>query len=204
MVGVTPLNPALSAQYTRGQSSGGNPGSTISNPASLAITSLNTIASYSAVAQAVAPASSATDIWELSNPSNSTRVVRVNRIAVAAGATAAALLTLTLLRRAAPSTGGTATAPTICQFDSGDGTAQAVAKAFTANPTPGTLVANLRTIQLSMPTIATGKAIWDLPLRPDGLSGIVLRPGEAIAINQGGVSAASGTLIDVDCAWTEE
>lgn len=169
-------------------------------------------ATYSAAKVGLVPASSATDIFTITG--SATKTVRVTRIEVVGTTTSAtpAALDIVLLKRSAADTSGTSTAPTIVPHDSNDAAATSVVAAYTANPTVGTLVGNLRNQKLML-TLGTytatdfppvDRVTWEFGNRP-GAQCIVLRGvGDVLAINLGGVTATATASVDLAIEFTEE
>ncbi len=170
-------------------------------------------ASYSAAKLGLVPASSATDIFTITG--SSTKTVRITRIEISGTTTSAtpAALDIVLLKRSTANTGGTSTgSPTPVPHDINDAAATATVLAYTANPTTGTLVGNLRNQKLML-MLATytatdfptdDKIIWDFGNRA-GERAIVLRgTGDVLAINLNGVTATATASLDIAIEFTEE
>lgn len=169
-------------------------------------------ASYSAAKLGLVPASSATDIFTITGSSSKT--VRITRIEIGGTTTSAtpAALDIVLLKRSTANTSGTSTAPTIVPHDINDAAATATVLAYTANPTTGTLVGNLRNQKLML-MLATytatdfpmnDKLIWDFGNRA-GERAIVLRgTGDVLAINLNAVTATATASLDIAIEFTEE
>lgn len=164
----------------------------------------NNLACYSASIAALAMANAATDVWQIANPVGSGKLVKVHRLGVGGGATAASLLGLSLIKRSTVNTGGTATTATNVQRDSSDAAPVATVEGYTANPTLGTAIGALRTIDMSLPAIASAKQQVSIDLPQMGtLSPVILAPGESLSLNAGGATVA-GTVLDIDADWSEE
>jgi len=160
-------------------------------------------ATYSVGISGFTPAATPTDWWQIIG--SATKTVRVTRIAVSGWATAAIAVDLLLIKRTTASTGGTPTAPAIGVHDSNDAAATAVVNSFAANPSPlGTTGGTLRAAKHNLGAAGNaGTVVWDFTTRNS--KGIVLRGvAQQLVLNWGGVAVPSGTLLDVDCEWTEE
>lgn len=163
------------------------------------------VPSYSAAATALALVASATDIYTVTG--SATKTIKITRIQMTCVATAAATIDVILLKRSAADTAGTSTAPTRVPNDSADAAATATVLAYTANPTPGALVGNLRAIKANVataatPAIAPTTVLWsanDNGARPITLRGVA----EVVAINLNGATIAGGSC-NIDSEWTEE
>lgn len=168
---------------------------------------------YSAVALALPPAASATDIACIAGSSTKTVVVR--RIAITGTAGTLVTAPFTILRRASVDTAGTAAtttanwANTISKRDSTDPAATATLISYSANPTINdsspTYVASAH---LTLPVTSAGTVTnpfyfdFDTPL--SFVKGVVLRgTSEQLCINLNAVSVSSG-LIHASIDWTEE
>jgi hypothetical protein len=160
------------------------------------------VATYSATNVNYTVASSATDIFTITGSGSKT--VRVRRMGMSGIQTTAGQGTVILLKRSTANTGGTATTCTNVPYDSTSAAATAVVRAYTANPTTGTLVGNLYADRLFIGTATSNsdRGIWEfncLKAQP-----LVLRgTGEVLSINLNGITA-SGNVINAWVEWTEE
>lgn len=169
-------------------------------------------ASYSAAKQGLVAASSATDIFTITGSSTKTiRVTRIELFATTTSATPAALDVL-LLKRSTANTAGTSTgSPAAIPHDSTSAAASATVLAYTANPTTGTLVGNIRAAKYMM-ALATQTAtdfpmpqvlVWDFGARPS--QGIVVRgTSEVLAINLNAATPTATASFNISIEWTEE
>lgn len=172
--------------------SGSNP---ISSPAKT---------TYSSSTTGLAPAASATDIFEIAG--SATKTIRVTRFQVSGIATSAGAYDFVLLKRSTANTAGTSTSPTVVVHDSNDAAGSAVVKAYTANPTTGTLVGNIRVVKATVTT--SGGAITNVPTVFEFGDGqgkeIVLRgTAQSLCLNLNTTTISGGSL-DIDIEWTEE
>ncbi len=162
-------------------------------------------ATYSATIAGLASAASATDIFTITGSASKT--VRITRLEISGQATTAAAVQVALLVRSTANTIGTSTAPTLVPHDSNSAAATAVVKAYTANPTTGSLVGNIRTdyVFLAAPATATvgpDKIFLDFGIRPS--QALVLRGiTQVLAINLNGVTVTGGAW-DVNIEFTED
>lgn len=177
------------------------------------LTAVNTqVATYRAVALALPPAASATDIACIAG--SATKVVRVQKIVISG--TAATLVTapFTLLRRASVDTAGTAAtttanwANTISKLDTQNPAATATLISYSANPTINdTSPTYIATDALTIPVTSAGTST--VPLRwtfNDGFlpQMLTLRgTSDQICINLNAVSIATGLLYP-HIEWTEQ
>ena len=157
---------------------------------------------YSAFAS-VAAAALATDIAIL--PGSATTTVYVTRIFISGVQTTAGNVEIVLAKRSTANTGGTSAAMTAVPHCSGDAAAVAAPLSYTANPTTGSLVGNLRRFYIPVGPAATSIAnsftVIDLGFnaKPVCLMGVA----EGLAINLNGVTVTGGTF-DVGFEWREE
>lgn len=160
---------------------------------------------YSASVTALASAASCTDLFTITG--SATKTVRITRIEVSGQATTAAAAQVVLLVRSTANTSGTSTAPTIVPHDSNSAAATAVVKAYTVNPTTGSLVGNIRNdyVFLAAPataTVGSDKLFLDFGTRPS--QAIVLRgTTQVLAINLNGATITGGAF-DINIEFTED
>ena len=176
------------------------------------ITSILKQNTYSSVALALPPASSATDIACIAG--SATKVVKVTRISISGTAGTLVTAPFTLVRRASVDTGGTAGtttanwANTIAVHDTLNPTATATLISYAGNPTiTDSSPTYIRSDELTLPVTSAGTVtrplIWDFPVfsfdqRPT-LRGIA----QQLCVNLNGVSVSSG-LLHATIEWTEE
>jgi hypothetical protein len=159
-------------------------------------------ATYSASTAAFTPAASATDIAEIKG--SATKVIRILRVGISGYATSAAAAPLVLAKRSTANSGGTSAALTAVPNDSRDVAATAALLKYTANPTTGTLVGNVRGAMLNLGTATAPGAQLDFVFGDKNGKGIVLKDNtETLAINLAGASY-SGNSVTVYFEWTEE
>lgn len=159
-------------------------------------------ATYSASIIGLVPATLATDIFTITGSASKT--VRVTHLEISATQTTAGAVNTVLLKRSTANSGGTSTNPTKVPHDSQSAAATATINAYTANPTTGTLVGQIRSNKIFISTATTlgQEALIDFGNRPG--QAIVLRgTGEVLAINLNGVTV-SGASFDIDLEWSEE
>ncbi len=171
------------------------------------LTALRNQPGYSSAIFGLVPPASATDIFEIKG--SGTKTVKIVRIRVSCVATAAAVLDIGLVKRSTANTSGTSTAPTIVPVDSADAAATAAVKAYTANPTTGTLVGLMRADKITCSTPTSSAVQSDILLYGDdvqaGGRAITLRgTAESIALNLNGVSPPAGILFNISEVHTEE
>ena len=165
-----------------------------------------TKASFYAAISGLAIAASGTDFFTITGAVG--RRVTINRIMVSGVAGTAAAVPLTLVKRSAPNTGGTATTPTAVNADSTlPSTASAVVRAYTVNPAGlGTAVGTVSAARVILSTASA--SVGSTPIefnfermyhRPVTLNS----DQEVLALNFGGTTVASNAC-DLMIAWTEE
>lgn len=171
-------------------------------------------ATYSAGFIGLVPVASATDVICLAG--SATKIIKVTMIRLSGTAGTLVSLPVTLVRRAAVNTGGTAASTTanpannISKRDTTQATASAVPISYTANPTiTDSSPTYLDSAELTLPTTAAG--VVSLPLVFDygkdlaNLNAPVTLRGAAqqVCLNFNGVSVSSG-LLNGSLTWTEE
>lgn len=157
---------------------------------------------YTASILGLVPAASATDIFEIIG--SATKTIKVRRIRVTGNRTTSASHDTVLLRRSTLNSGGTFTNPVSVRHDTNNSLATAVVKAYTANPTLGTLIGNLSADKQFLNNSATGSSdVRDYVLTESGAQPIFLRGvNESVSINLNGATIAGG-LFDIWAEWTE-
>jgi hypothetical protein len=157
-------------------------------------------ASYRA-AFVVAPAATATDIFQLIGSASKT--VEITKILVSGTQTTGGMVDLYAIKRSTANTGGTSSATTNVPMNSGDAAATAVGAIYTANPTTGTPVGNIFIESLPLAAVTgTTNNILEIAFgeraKPVQLVGVA----QALALNLNGVTVAGGS-IKVTVEWTE-
>jgi hypothetical protein len=159
-------------------------------------------ASYS-MAATVTLAATATDVFTITGSASKT--IRITQIQVSGIATTAISPIVVLAKRSTANTAGTSTAMTAVPHDSSSAAATATGLAYTANPTLGNLVGNIRSDRIVFPltTVAgSGPQIWTFGERPS--QAIVLRgTSQVLAVNLSSTTVTGGS-ISCDIEWTEE
>jgi len=168
---------------------------------------------YSAVALALPPAASATDIACIAG--SSTKIVSVRRVTVTGTAGTLVTAPFTMVRRTSVDSGGTAAtttanwANTISQRDSNDAAASATLISYSANPTindtsPTYIASAHLTIPVTSAGTVTRPIVWEFDTPFSFVKGVVLRGAtQQACINLNGVSVSSG-LLHISIDWTEE
>ena len=159
---------------------------------------------YGASVQGLVPAASATDIFTITGVAGKT--VRITRIEVSGTQTTAGQVDVIILKRSTADTAGTSTAPTIVPHDRNNPAAGATVLAYTANPTTGNLVGNLRAGKLFVAAPATASPTtvlaFDYGTRPS--QALVLRgTGDVIAVNLNAATVTGGSF-NIGVEWTED
>jgi hypothetical protein len=161
-------------------------------------------ASYSASIVGLAPASGATDLFTITGSASKT--IRITYVEVSGLATTAGTVDAVGLVRSTANSGGTSTNPAAIPHDANDAAATATINAYTANPTPGTLVGKVRAQRLFLNVAATGASdhvAWEFGKRP--ARGIVLRgTSQVFAVNLNAGTMPAGAALNVSVEWTEE
>lgn len=160
-----------------------------------------TKATYS-LAGAVSLAATPSDVVILNGSVSKT--IRVTRVEVSIGATAAGFADVVLIKRSAANTSGSSTTPTPVPNDANDAAASAVVTVYTGNPTPGAAVGNVRWVKMGI--TAADQVVtqtWHFGQAND--KDIVLRGvAQGLAINLNGDALLSGEVFSYSIEWTEE
>ncbi len=148
----------------------------------------------------VALAASATDVVEIIGSASTT--VEIVRITIGGVQTTAGQVLLNLIRRSTAASAGSSTNQTLVPHQATDAAATAVVKAYTANPTTGTSVGNIRSrrlpIGMSTSLIAPTEFTFGENTKPVFLAGVA----QTLCLNLAGVTVAGGSL-DVEIELTE-
>lgn len=162
---------------------------------------------YRAVGLNIASVLTPTDIFTITG--SGTKTIKVTKIIVSAQQTTTSLRDVIILKRSTANSGGTSTTMTNVVNDSNDAAATATVRAYTANPTTGTLVGNVDTAKIVVDTAAVGANAssppdWVFIFDGQSAKPLVLRgTGEVVAVNLNSITSAGG-LWNFTVEWTEE
>lgn len=157
-------------------------------------------ATYGVVGAQITPAATTTDIVTLVG--SATKTVVVKRVIVSGLATTAGSMDVSLVKRTTANSGGTATQPSIAQYDSSDAAPTAVVNQYSANPTLGTGVALKNQLLNFGLTGSTGQALFEFSTRND--KPLILRGvAQSLAINLNGQAVPSGGKLSYTVEWEE-
>lgn len=150
----------------------------------------------------VALATTPTDCFQIIG--SASKIVSINKINISGTQTTGGQATVTIAKRSTANTGGTSSASVMVPHDSADAAATAVGAIYTANPTTGTLVGNIRIFSLPLGAVtATTNNIVQLDFgersKPIVLNGVA----QALVINLGGATLTGGSL-NIWMEFTEE
>lgn len=160
---------------------------------------------YSASIDALNVAGSATDIFTVTG--SATKVIRIKRVFLSGWRTANTQFSVIGLKRSTANSAGTSTTPTVVPYDSSYAAGTAVARAYTANPTLGTLVGNLftRAVAIGVQTPNNAQSIPTIPFEiefQEDRAPVIRGTNEVFSINLAGVSVA-GSSLRITVEWTE-
>ena len=158
---------------------------------------------YSASITGLAAASAATDIFTIAG--SGTKSIRITRITISGVATAATVADVQLIIRSAADTSGTHTTPTSVANDQGNATAAtATLLAYTANPSLGATVGQIRSVKVNLGTVTGSSTPQPWTFNTPGAQEINLHgTTQVLAINLNGATITGGSF-DIDIEWTEE
>lgn len=154
------------------------------------------------------PAAAPTDIFVITG--SSTKTVRVLRIILSGvQTTAGGITTVSILKRSTADTAGTAVATTRVPLDSGFAAATAVVQHYTANPTVGTLIADIYRPRVFIPAAATATlpvVIFDQDWTQNewGTPPTLRGAAETLAISLNATLPVGAATFEVTIMWTEE
>lgn len=167
------------------------------------------LASYVVTAAGYTAYTTPTDLMCISG--SATKTVAVTQAYIAIQSTSAALQTVLFIKRSTANTGGTSTTPTPVSYDSSRGAATAVVTVYTAAPSLGNVVGNIRVILLSS-GVATGSpgvismSAQGIPsaTRTTQQTPVILRgTAESLCINYAGAALTSGFTSSYGFEWVE-
>lgn len=166
---------------------------------------VQTVATYSATIADLSPAASPTDVFTLTG--SASKVVRLTKLIVQGSGTNSLAYDFILLKRSTANTGGTSTTRTAVPHDSSDAAATATARAYTANPTLGTLIGQIRAYKVVIPQSsplggASGLSITEVTFGDISKAPTLRSTSEVLALNLGAVTLTGGS-ISISFEWTE-
>lgn len=159
--------------------------------------------SYSASVTDLAVVTGATDFFTISG--SAIKTVIVKRVIVSATAQSTTQADILMLKRSSANPGGASSAVTIVPHDSTNAAATATVLAYTANPTLGTLVGVVRSVDYTLVARNSNSSadIREFNFGTEEDQGIVLRgTSELMAINHNG-DAINGCQMHVSVEWRE-
>ena len=142
----------------------------------------------------------ATDVVEIIGSASTS--VQITRLVIGGIATAVEGKVVQILRRSTAATGGTATNPAIVPYQATDAAATAVVKAYTANPTTGTLVGAVKNARILLGTVLAPLEARNMIFGERGKPLILAGVAQTLCINLGGLTPAGCTL-DIEIEFTE-
>lgn len=166
---------------------------------------------YSASAINITVAATPTDVFTITGSASKT--ILIKSISFTANQTIPGWTNLILVRRSTANSGGTSTTQTNVALDTNNAASTATVRSYTANPTLGTLVGNLRSekIAVGTPLLQTGGGNSGTSVNNNSFSWtagergqpIVLRgTSEVIALNLNSLTIA-GSSCNMWIEWTE-
>lgn len=158
--------------------------------------------SFNATSNVTSIAATPTDVWDMFG--NGTTTVVITRIRVTGIQTTSGTPEMLLIKRSTASSGGTRVAATAIPLDASDSAASSVPGHYTANPTPGTAIGNLRREYVPIPAAASPLAVdgveWEFGERTKGL--VLSGTAQGIALNLNSVTLTGGALT-IEVEWYE-
>ena len=157
---------------------------------------------YRASIVGLAPAASATDFFTIGGVAG--HQVRVHWIKCNGISTAAATAIVQVSKRSTLDTAGTSTSPTTVRLNALNPVASAVVKAYTANPTLGTLIGVIDADELTTNTVATSAFANKGVFFDFTNQYLVLDSATAmLALNANAASLTSGASLNCTIEWDE-
>ena len=168
----------------------------------LQVSNAGTRVTYTATILGLVPALTPTDIVTITGSASKTILVTAVRTSATRGV--AGVIDIILAKRSTANTGGTSTAATAVPHDSSDAAATATVLAYTANPTTGTPVGNLRNRKMFVNNTAGAGdyVVWELADLSDK-PGYLRGTSQVLAVNLNAVTITGGSF-DLSITWIEE
>ncbi len=141
----------------------------------------------------VAPAASATDVFQLIG--SATKTVEITQIIISGTQTTGGLVDVYIKKRSTANSGGTSSASTNVPMISTDAVATAVGAIYTANPTTGTTVGDVAIVTAAVgATTSTDDNIAIIDFGTRGKALALVGVAQAMAISLNGVTLTGGSL----------
>jgi hypothetical protein len=160
---------------------------------------------YTAVVVGLSAANLATDFFSITGASG--KKVEIIGTTFSATKNNTGLIDLLIVKRSTANSGGTSTTISGVPHDSGDAAASATVRAYTVNPTLGTLVGNIYAEKVLVPSTnnssGKGAASVNLVSTLDSKPLTLKSASEVISFNFNGVSHA-GNSVNASFTWIEE
>lgn len=159
---------------------------------------------YSAAVISLSLAANATDFFTITGSASKTiRIQRISTDFTGGGS----VVRVQLVKRSTANSGGTSTTPTAVAHDSTNAAATSVVRAYTANPTLGTLVGAIRAEATNSPLLSGSNdnqvVHWDFGDNANEQQVILRGAGEVLALNFNSATL-SGGVASAYVQWTEE
>lgn len=172
-------------------------------PVVIASDQVFTIPTYEA-ANNVTLAANSTDVVIIQG--SATKTIKIRKIRIGGTNTGNTNAAFTIIKRSTAASGGTSTVVTNVPYDSTFAAGTATVRAYTANPTVGTIVGNVRNRLVFLPTLASSNVSNNQTMEfgEDFVTPIVLRgTAESACVNFGGTAITGTTVIYFCIEWTE-
>lgn len=159
-------------------------------------------ATYSATITNLPAAMLATDIFTITG--SATKTIRISRVMLTGTQTTASQINIIFIRRSTANTAGTSVPLAAVTMDTNNPAATATALAYTANPTTGTVVGNIRTRKVALSTAVGNSDELISDFGTTNGQALVLRGiNQVFSINLNSVTVA-GASFNIAVEWTEE
>ena len=160
---------------------------------------------YTACGSQIAGAAAMTDVCTITG--SATKTIKVTRFSVSGIATAANQAVVLVIKRSAANTAGTSTTQTNVPHISTNPAATATVRTYTANPTLGTTVGNVRARRIALLAVASASVGGPTDMLSGVLPGCqvltLIGTAEVLAVNFNGATIA-GNSLSFEIEWTEE
>lgn len=157
---------------------------------------------YGAAIIGLVPAAATTDFFTITG--SATKTIVVTKIRIGATTTLGSAKDILLVKRSTANSAGTSTTPTVVPYDSVNVAGTATIRAYTANPTLGTLIGTIQAMKFQISAAGTANQDLELLVGNSFAQGITLRgTAQVLALNGNAVAFGGGASLDVFIEWIE-
>lgn len=157
---------------------------------------------YSAAFIVTVAAGAVTDVFQLIGSASTS--VQITNITISGTQTTAGQIPIVIVKRSTANAGGTSTSATILPLEATDAAATAVGTIYTANPTTGTPVGNVKFVYVPIGSATVGCNPVEFNFADKGKPFILTGVSQALAISMNGSNSPTGLSLAISIEFTEE